>query len=113
MDEDDGTTAEEPAPESVPPGRKRKRKLRLAYRLDDGALRMLDFETFGRSEEWKVNVLSNTGVRTETLRALTPGRHLLTVYALDPGVILDRIEVAFEGAPKYYGKPLLTVPQTQ
>jgi hypothetical protein len=80
--------------------------VRLAYNLDDGPLELLDFETFGRSDEWKQNALSNTAVRVREVRALSPGSHRLKVYALDPGVILDRIEVAFDGAPQYYGKPL-------
>jgi len=79
--------------------------VRLAYSLDDGALQLLDFETFGRSDEWKRNVLTNTAVRVREVRALAPGRHRLKVYALDPGVVLDRIEIAFDGAPPYYGKP--------
>ncbi|MRV70318.1 hypothetical protein GJ700_01100 [Duganella sp. FT92W] len=80
--------------------------VRLAYSLDGGPWQLLDFETFGRSDEWKQNTLSNSAVRVHELRALAPGRHRLTVVALDPGVILDRIEVAFDGAPQYYGKPL-------
>ena len=80
--------------------------VRLAYRLDEGPLQLLDFETFGRSDEWKQNTLSNTAVRVREVRSLTPGRHRLSVYALDPGVVLDRIEIAFDGAPQYYGKPL-------
>jgi hypothetical protein len=27
------------------------------------------------------------------------------VYALDPGVVLDRIDVVLDGAPQYYGLP--------
>ena len=80
--------------------------VRLAYSLDDGPVQLLDFETFGRSDEWKQNVLSNAAVRVREVRALAPGRHRLRVYALDPGVVLDRIEIAFDGAPQYYGKPL-------
>lgn len=81
-------------------------KVRLAYRLDDGPLQLVDFETLGRSDEWKANVLSNTAVRVESVAALPAGAHRLRVYALDPGVILDRIEVRLDGAPRYYGKPL-------
>lgn len=80
--------------------------VRLAYSLDDGPLQLLDFETVGRSDEWKRNTLSNTAVRVQELRALAPGRHRLKLFALDPGVVLDRIELAFDGAPHYYGKPL-------
>ncbi len=79
--------------------------VRLAYSLDEGPLQLLDFETFGRSDEWKQNVLTNTAVRVREVRTLVPGRHRLKVYALDPGVVLDRIEIAFDGAPQYYGKP--------
>jgi hypothetical protein len=80
--------------------------IRLAYSLDGGPFQLLDFETFGRSDEWKQNTLSNTAVRVREAAALAPGRHRLKVVALDPGVVLDRIEIAFDGAPQYYGKPL-------
>ena len=74
-------------------------------RLDGGALQVLDFETFGRSEEWKLNVLSNTAVRTIPLSQFAGGKHRLEVSAMDPGFILDRIDVVLEGAPNYYGAP--------
>ncbi|HZZ56586.1 MAG TPA: hypothetical protein VFE31_02060 [Opitutaceae bacterium] len=40
---------------------------------------------------------------------LKPGAHTLTVYALDPGVILDRFEIDFAGAQRAYG----AVPETR
>lgn len=80
-------------------------RLRLAVRLDGGALQVLDFETFGRSEEWKRNVLSNTAVRTLALSQLPEGEYTLDVYALDPGFILDRIDVLLDGAADLYGAP--------
>ena len=84
-------------------------RARVAYRLDGGALAVADFATVGRSDEWKRNVLSNTAVRAAALPRLKPGRHTLQVYALDPGVTLDRIDVVLDGAPDLYGAP----PQTQ
>jgi hypothetical protein len=80
--------------------------MRLAYSLDGGPLQLLDFASFGRSDEWKQNTLTNTAVRVRDLPSLIPGPHRLKVLALDPGVVLDRIEIAFDGAPQYYGKPL-------
>ena len=80
-------------------------RLRLAVRLDGGAIRILDFETFGRSDEWKRNVLTNSAVRDVPLRRLPAGPHRLEVYPLDPGFILDRIDVRLDGAPDYYGAP--------
>ncbi|MDC7684542.1 glycosyl hydrolase 115 family protein [Asticcacaulis sp. BYS171W] len=77
--------------------------LRLGVRIDGGPLQVLDFETFGRSEEWKQNVLSNSAVRTVTLSQLPAGQHRIEVYAMDPGFLLDRLEVRLDGAPDYYG----------
>ena len=79
--------------------------LRVAVRIDDGPLEVLDFRTFGRSDEWKLNVLSNTAVRTVQRPQLAAGAHTVRVYALDPGFILDRIDIAPDGAPDYYGAP--------
>lgn len=80
-------------------------RVRIAVQLDDGALETLDYTTVGRSDEWKHNVLGNMAVRSKTLERLAPGRHTLRVYALDPGVVLDRIDVVMDGAPDYYGMP--------
>ena len=80
-------------------------RLRIAVQLDDGPIETLDYTTVGRSDEWKRNVLSNTAVRSSALARLAPGVHRLRVYALDPGVVLDRIDVIMDGAPHYYGMP--------
>jgi hypothetical protein len=79
--------------------------LRLAVQLDDEPVQTLDFRTFGRSEEWKQNVLTNSSVRLIQLHQLARGAHRLRIYALDPGFILDRIDVRLNGAPDYYGAP--------
>lgn len=79
--------------------------LRVGVRIDDGPLQVLDFRTFGRSDEWKLNVLSNTAVRTVHRPQLAAGAHTIKIYALDPGFILDRIDIAPDGAPDYYGAP--------
>jgi hypothetical protein len=80
-------------------------RVRIAYSLDGGPVAVADYTTFGRSDEWKRNVLSNSAVRTAALARLRPGRHTLKVYALDPGVVLDRIDVVLDGAPELYGAP--------
>jgi hypothetical protein len=80
-------------------------RLRLGVQIDDEAVQILDFETHGRSEEWKQGVLSNSAVRTFTLGQFPGGAHRIRLYALDPGVLLDRIDVRLDGAPDYYGAP--------
>jgi hypothetical protein len=77
--------------------------LRLAVSLDDGPLQLLDFATQGRSDEWRENVLSNSAVRSIEVHRLPAGTHSLRLYALDPGLLLDRIEVELDGAVRHYG----------
>ncbi|MCI4590729.1 glycosyl hydrolase 115 family protein [Sphingobium sp. BYY-5] len=82
-------------------------RLRIAIRIDDGAPQLLDFETHGRSDEWKANVLSNTARRTLFLPQLAAGKHRIRLYAMDPGFLLDRMELRLDGAPDRYGAPLI------
>lgn len=77
--------------------------LRLGVRLDGGPVRILDFASFGRSDEWRANVLSNSASRLIDISHLAAGDHQLAVTALDPGIILDRIEIDLDGAIAHYG----------
>ncbi|MGP7795541.1 glycosyl hydrolase 115 family protein [Sphingomonas sp. CLY1604] len=81
--------------------------LRLGVKVDDGPLHTLDFETFGRSEEWKRNVLTNAAYRDVALPQLSPGRHRIEVFARDPGLILDRLDLRLDGAADFYGGAML------
>ncbi len=76
---------------------------RIAVSIDGGPARMLDVATTGRSDAWRANVLSNTAVATVPIRMVTPGAHTLTIVPLDPGVLLDRIELVFDRARPRYG----------
>jgi hypothetical protein len=80
-------------------------RVRFAVSLDGGAPEVIDTTTAGRSERWKEDVLSNMAVRTWHVGRLAPGMHTLAVHALDPGAVLDRIDVVPDGAPDYYGMP--------
>ncbi|WP_235531768.1 glycosyl hydrolase 115 family protein [Sphingomonas sp. Leaf67] len=80
--------------------------LRVKIRVDGGALQTLDYATFGRSDEWKRNMLSNTAVRSLTFPQLAAGRHTVELFAASPGLLVDRIEVRLDGAPANYGAPL-------
>ncbi len=80
-------------------------QLRIAVSMDGGAFQELDFTTHGRSDEWKANVLGNAALRTVVLDNLDAGRHVLRIRALDPGFVLDRVELSFDGAPTFYGRP--------
>ena len=76
--------------------------MRYAVSIDDGPLKMIDFRTYGRSEEWKQNVLRNRAERTIDLPFLEQGLHKLRIYSVDPGVILDEILVDLGGLKTAY-----------
>jgi hypothetical protein len=83
--------------------------MRYALSVDDGPLKIVDYRTFGRSEEWKQNVLKNRAEREIQMQFLDKGKHTLRIYSIDPGVILDRILIDLGGLKKAYG----TIPETK
>ena len=84
-------------------------KLRIALSLDGAPLKVLDFASEYYAATWRDNVMSNTAVVEIPDLPLKPGRHTLAVYVLDPGVTLDRFEVAFKGSSPAYGP----IPETR
>lgn len=83
--------------------------VRYAISVDDATPAIMNFETFGRSDEWKQAVLSNTIMRSQKIAELAPGQHKLKIYMIDPGVILDRILIDMGGIKPFYG----LIPETQ
>ncbi|WP_073347255.1 glycosyl hydrolase 115 family protein [Bacteroides congonensis] len=66
-------------------------RLRIAVSLDGGELAVLSYETVGRSEEWKENVLRNQAIRRVMFPVNRGTKHRLVLKALDEGVVLDQI----------------------
>ncbi len=83
--------------------------VRVAVSVDGGTPKVLDFDAAEFSAAWQQHVMTNAAMKKIHGLDLKPGAHTLTVYALDPGVTLDRFEVAFTGAPVAYGP----VPETR
>ncbi len=84
-------------------------ELRIAVSLDNGPVMMLDFETHGRSAEWKQNVLANKTTKSIKVGSLEEGKHNLKVFWVDPGVLLDYVYIDLGGNKFPYGK----LPATQ
>lgn len=66
-------------------------QLRFSVSLDGSTPQVLSYETRGRSEEWKENVLRNQALRRVILPVRRQAEHRLTLTALDEGVILDQV----------------------
>lgn len=50
-------------------------------------------------------MLTNTAVRTIPVKPLPAGKHKIEVYAMDPGFILDRIDVRLTAHRTSMGRP--------
>ena len=66
-------------------------KLRISVSLDGAEPEVIAYETEGRSEEWKENVIRNQAIRKIVLPVSGKKSHQLVIKALDEGVILDQI----------------------
>ena len=69
----------------------RGEQLRFSISLDNAAPQVVSYETKGRSEEWKENVLRNQAIRKITLPVSGKKSHQLVIKALDEGVVLDQV----------------------
>lgn len=67
--------------------------IRYAIAIDDEQPQIIDYHTEGRSEEWKENVLSNRAIRITEHAIGRPGKHTLSITAIDEGVVVDQIKL--------------------
>ena len=68
-------------------------QLRFSVSIDKKNAQTVSYETQGRSEEWKENVLRNQAIRRVVLPVKKRKNHNLTIKALDEGVVIDQIDM--------------------
>lgn len=68
-----------------------EKQLRFAISVDEAVPQTVSYETKGRSEEWKENVLRSQAIRKVTLPINKQASHKLVITALDEGVVLDQV----------------------
>jgi hypothetical protein len=78
-------------------------EVRYGVSIDGGPISIFNFRTFGRSDEWKNNVLRNSAQRIFKIADLKPGKHKLTIHMIDPGVILNHIFIDLGVDEPFYG----------
>jgi hypothetical protein len=76
--------------------------VRISVAVNDQKPVVISHQTFGRSEQWKQNVLSNNAKITVKFPVVSNGRNVLRIKSVDPGVIIDRIEIDTGGLPEHY-----------
>ena len=79
--------------------------LRLAIGLDDQPPKMVVVDVPVDSREWAQGVLENTLAGTVELEMPEVGEHVLRVYMVDAGVVLDKIVVDLGGLRRSYLGP--------
>jgi hypothetical protein len=82
--------------------------LRFAYSLDGAEPRELAASAGVEvtSKQWAQNVLNSTTKVSTKVKLDAPGAHVLRIYMLDPGVVLDKIVLNTGGLrPSYLGPP--------
>lgn len=79
----------------------RSKRMCYAIALDDGVPAVSDI-----SGDWGTNVLRGTPIGSTKHTAVKPGPHVLRIWAVDPGIVLDKI-VMYSGDVKdsYFGPP--------
>lgn len=83
--------------------------VRCAVSIDDALPVLVDFETKGRSEEWKQNVLKNASVQSVKQIVDKAGKHTLKIWMVDPGVMIDQVLIDLGGWKNSYAFPKETV----
>lgn len=70
-------------------------KLRFALALDDGAPQIVEMPNRDGGAEWAEGVLNNARTVTANLGQVAAGKHVLRLYAIDPGVVVDSLTLKF------------------
>ncbi|HKP68533.1 MAG TPA: glycosyl hydrolase 115 family protein, partial [Pyrinomonadaceae bacterium] len=81
--------------------------LRVAFTIDGGlpVTVVVDKDTEVSSRKWAQNILGETTIGAAQVK-LTKGQHTLRVFAVDTGVVLDKIVLASRELPtSYFGPP--------
>ena len=81
--------------------------LRLAFSVDGGEPQIvtIDKDTEVSSRKWSLNILNESTVGTSKIH-LEKGRHVLRLFAVDTGVVVDKIVLSSGELPtSYFGPP--------
>ena len=80
--------------------------LRVAVGLDDTPPQRVSVDAVVDSRAWAQGVLDNTIVGTTKLDVPRAGAHVLKLYMVDPGVVVDRVVLDLGGLrPSWLGPP--------
>ncbi|AKD05468.1 glycosyl hydrolase [Pontibacter korlensis] len=80
--------------------------LRYAFSIDDAEPQIVNIHKDNTTQSWDEWVANNIIVTQSKHKVEKPGNHVLKVWMVDPGVVIQKIIVETEGAkPSYLGPP--------
>lgn len=80
---------------------------RYAVQIDDQSKFVLANDVKEYSKEWADNVIRNSTINQTIINIEKPGKHTLRIYAVDPGMIIQKIVINFGAMKKsYIGSPI-------
>jgi hypothetical protein len=80
--------------------------LRYAVSIDDEAPQIINMHEGNSQQAWGQWVANNINIKESTHKVGKPGEHVLKVWMIDPGVVLQKIVVDTGGLkPSYLGPP--------
>ena len=82
------------------------RGLRFAVSVDDGPCQIVDALAQNTDRDWSIAVSDNAKKVTVPLTITVPGEHVLKIWYVDPGVVLERLVLSKNALPpSYLGPP--------
>ncbi|PZX10636.1 glycosyl hydrolase family 115 (putative glucuronidase) [Breznakibacter xylanolyticus] len=69
------------------------KNIRYAISVNNDSTQVIDYRTFDRSEEWKINMLTNQAIRTTKHTVAGSGIIEIRITAVDEGVVVDQVRV--------------------
>ena len=79
--------------------------LRYAVSIDDEPPQIVNVHAGTTDADWDRAVADNRWVRTTRHRVASPGRHLVRLWLVDPGLVFQRLQVASSALPPTYLGP--------
>jgi hypothetical protein len=84
----------------------RAETIRYAIAADNGTPSLVNVGTSTNGNQWINNVNSGSAVGSSSISIPSAGQHVLKVWMVDPGLVLDKIVISFGAVkPSYFGPP--------
>ncbi|MBN1155282.1 glycosyl hydrolase 115 family protein [candidate division KSB1 bacterium] len=80
--------------------------LRYGISLDDEPVQIINMHTDKTFQDWEESVRNNGTTETSKHHLAKPGKHVLKFWAVDPGIVLQKLVIETRGVkPSYLGPP--------